>query len=260
VKGLSLPIALFCLFVISAECRPEAEWKEKKSEHFIVYYKEFHRDFLGRLIRQAEHFYRKITDDLGYTRYDYWTWDNRAKIYIYNDKEDYLKGTRQPEWSVGAADSRNKEIIAYYGASAEFFNTVLPHEMGHLMLREFIGLEASVPLWFEEGVATMQEKGRRHLARRQVRQALSNKTFIPLDSLSDIDIRGEKEEPKVRLFYNEALMVIIFLIDRFGRDKFVNLCRSIRDGKNFEEALSDTYYGRTLEQLNKEFIKYMRSK
>lgn len=259
--ALPLAVMMFCVLSCRAESVAGKEWKEKRSEHFIIYYDQFNRDFLDKLARQAERLYTRITDNLGYMRYDYWTWDNRAKFYIYNNKEDYLNGTGQPGWSEGAADTYNKIIMTYYGASNIFFNTVLPHELGHLMFREFVGFGVSVPLWFEEGVASMQEvltdELIRHAARSRVKNAIRNKTFIPLTGLSEMAVRDEGDELKVRMFYDEALMAIFFLMDEFGRDGFVRLCRKIRDGAGFKEAVSSIYRVDSLEALNERFVKYI---
>ncbi|MDD4909892.1 MAG: peptidase MA family metallohydrolase [Candidatus Omnitrophica bacterium] len=263
IKRCLLPLAvmMFCVLSCRAESVAGKEWKEKRSEHFIVYYDEFNRDFLDKLIRQAERLYTKITDNLGYMRYDYWTWDNRAKFYIYNDKDGYVSGTGQPRWSEGAADTYNKIITTYYGASDIFFNSILPHELGHLMFREFVGFKASVPLWFEEGVAVMQEvlmdEVRRHSARSRVKNAWRNKTFIPLTILSSMSVRDEDDESRVGLFYDEALMAVYFLMDEFGRERFVRLCRRIRDGDGFAEALVSVYRINSLEELNERFVEYI---
>lgn len=233
------------------------EWRQSNSEHFNIYYKKFDRDFLSQLKQRSETLYRVITDDLGYRRFNFWTWDNRAGIYIYNDKEDFLKSTGYSEWANGVSHPMIKKIESYYGAADNFFDTVLPHELGHLMLREFVGGEADIPLWFDEGVASRAESGSSEYSGKAVKQAINDKSFIPLGRLSAIDIRNEKGQKLVQLFYAESFAAVDFLIRRYSRDRFMSLCRDLRDGKSFSEALYRNYYRKTLDDLNVEFKEYL---
>ena len=54
--------------------------------------------------------YDKIADDLGFRRFDFWLWDKRAKIYIYDDVRSYQAATNQPSWSSGCAIIKDKII------------------------------------------------------------------------------------------------------------------------------------------------------
>jgi hypothetical protein len=72
------------------------EWKQEKSTHFIVCYKNAPEQFIKNLTDRAEEYYNKIADDLGFRRFNFWLWDNRAKIYIHDNKEAYQAATGQP--------------------------------------------------------------------------------------------------------------------------------------------------------------------
>jgi len=79
----ALFLFLFCLCLPSS-LRAEEEWRAKKGEHFIIYYKNAPDEFLNKINDKAEEYYNKIAADLGFTRYDFWLWENRASIYIYD--------------------------------------------------------------------------------------------------------------------------------------------------------------------------------
>ncbi len=128
---LFLLIIFLCCAVL--EAAPE-DWQISKSTHFIVYYRKAPKDFIMQVIEKSEDYYNKITDDLGFRRYNFWLWDNRAKIYVYDNAQDYQVGSSQPAWSSGSVAAKVKIIQTFPGAK-EFFATILPHELGHIIFR-----------------------------------------------------------------------------------------------------------------------------
>ncbi|MFH0762324.1 MAG: hypothetical protein V1925_00335, partial [Candidatus Omnitrophota bacterium] len=60
-------------------------WLTNKSQHFIIYYQEAPHGYIDELSNSAERYYNGIVDELGYRRFNFWSWDNRAKIYMYKD-------------------------------------------------------------------------------------------------------------------------------------------------------------------------------
>jgi hypothetical protein len=230
------------------------KWQTAKSTHFIVYYDKAPQDFLNRLISSAEEYYDKIANDLGFRRYDFWLWDDRAKVYIYNDINAYRSGTGQPNWSAGVSYvTRQKEkVISTFLDEKGFFDTILPHEMGHIIFREFVGFyNSAVPLWLDEGVASYQERGKRALARLVVEKAAKDNTLISLGALSNFNPYLNTDEARVALFYLESLSIVDFLINRFGSEKFVFFCQVLRDKKNLPKALVYAYSLQDIQELDR---------
>ncbi|OGX24723.1 MAG: hypothetical protein A2787_01970 [Omnitrophica WOR_2 bacterium RIFCSPHIGHO2_01_FULL_48_9] len=223
------------------------EWKEIKDKHFVVYYgSAMSSEEAGRLLRQAEKYYDLIARQIGYARYsNFWTWEERVKIIIYDDQAAFMAKTGQPAWSKGYADRHPKlfesKMIVTYRQEQEFFNGLLPHEISHLILHDFLGPQTSVPLWFDEGVAQLQEAEKRAVADRLLQRLVLEKKQLPLPVLMELDIRREKNSTKVTLFYVQSLSVIDFLLTQYGSDAFARLCRQMRDGKSFAEALRLAY-------------------
>lgn len=210
------------------------------------------------MIEEAEQYYIQISQDLGLVRFNFWLWENRAKFYIYNDADDYIKHTHQPAWSSAVVDHQ-KKIIKTYPQASGFFDSLMPHELGHIIFREFIGAKAQIPLWLEEGVASYQEKSKRLTADRIVRKAQVEDKFIPLKELPQINIRDTDDKELVGLFYAEAVSVVNFMISKFGRGRFSWFCRDLRDGKPFEERLW-RFNCRDISALNKKWVKYLKEK
>ncbi|MEM4155647.1 MAG: hypothetical protein QXQ38_02855, partial [Archaeoglobaceae archaeon] len=128
-------IAFFFLGI----CTFAQNWQEKKGEHFIIYFSSLSEEnFAKEVLDKAEKYYQEIAVDLGYPRYkEFWLWDKRVKIYIYPDQEAFLKATGQPSWSHGVAEYATKKISSFLG-SKDFLDSVLPHEIAHLIFRDFV--------------------------------------------------------------------------------------------------------------------------
>jgi hypothetical protein len=259
IKGLIL--LNFFLLVFSGSLSAEPKWLEERSRHFIVYYQEgIDWGFLSETVYYAEKFYDDISENLGFRRYDFWLWEKRARIYIYKDKETYVKSTGMPEWSGGRAIYEQKIIESFPWAKG-FFSQLLAHELGHIIFREFVGPQAKVPMWFEEGVASSQETERYRLNREKTLvHALKNQSLISLVNLTKIDPRRIQDEYTATLFYAQAESLVRFLIDKFGKYEFVKLCRLIRDYKDFYIALPKAYprYEK-LEDLDKDWTEFVRN-
>jgi hypothetical protein len=232
-----LVIFLFLPLVVFAD---NQQWRIFKSTHFFIFYKSAKESQLNALAQRAEEYYDKITVDLGFNRFNFWTWDNRAKIYLFDSQEDYRKLTGDPHWSAGQAQVDNKLIQTFITAKG-FLDNVLPHEMAHIIFREMVGFNnPSVPLWLEEGVASYQEQNN-FFVKSDLANEIKQGGFLDLDSLSRFNAASLKQQADVRLFYLESYSLVKYLIVTFGKDRFVLFCQNLRDKKNLSRALTATY-------------------
>ena len=225
-------------------------WQTKKSQHFVVYYQEAPEDFVDELIARAEDYYNGIVDDLGFRRMDFWSWDNRAKIYLYNNADGFHNDTQRSEWA-GAVVSVNNRTIKTFVGQESFFDSILPHEMTHIIFREFIGAKASLPLWIDEGVAGSQEQSNLKTRLEIARGLVAKEQYIKLDKFSEIYTLGDIT-PYV--FYSQAASLIVFLIKEQGREGFLDFSRALRDGADWKKAIASVYHFSSLEEMEKEWI------
>jgi hypothetical protein len=100
-------------FLLLLCCTARAEsWQELKGEHFEIFYLE-DAAFAQEALTRAERYYDKIASDLGYSRYDnFWQWDDRAKIYIYRNQEEFVRATGKKSWIYGTAIYNERTIIS----------------------------------------------------------------------------------------------------------------------------------------------------
>ena len=241
-------ILLFILCSVSLGTCAEIDssfWQTEKSQHFIIYYQEDKTGFVKELVNQAERYYNSIVDELGFRRFDFWSWDNRAKIYLYKDNASYIKDSRRAAWS-GAMVSIKTRTIKTYIDQNSFFDSILPHEMTHIIFREFVGARNDLPLWLDEGIASSQEKSsltsRMGIAKNIIKQNMSLK-FEHLSEIRDSVLIVPYT------FYAESASIIVFLIEEYGSEKFLDFCRKLRDAEPWKQALLGTYHFFSFEEM-----------
>lgn len=235
-----------------------SDWNTEKSDHFIVYYQKASPDHVAEILRRAEYYYNAITDDFGFTRFgDFWTWDNRARIYLYDNSSDYKKITNSPGWSGAGVNVNTREIYTFVNME-NFYDTILPHEIGHIIFREFTGYKRNYPLWLEEGIACYLERGQRDERMRIARGLVRSKIFISLEDLQKIKSSDILLIPDI--FYSESASVVAFLLKDYGKDKFVDFCRALRDlrdDQDWQVALKDVYKFKDLNEMNLRWTNFL---
>ena len=260
---LCLPL-LWALLAASGGADDKIHWQELKGTHFWIYYvgeESFARDVLNR----AEGYYSRIADELGYARYQgFWTWDKRCKIYIYPDHDSFSKASLdQPEWAEGMAEYKSRSIYSYAWKEG-FLDSLLPHEMTHLIFRDFIGFPGEIPLWLDEGIAQWEEEARRPAMKAMAKKTYEENGFLTFEEMMRLDIRYlpknenvyirsaiAKEgghgvvflstENLIKTYYLQSVSMIGFMIERYGGETFTVFCRELRDGKDFESAIRAAY-------------------
>jgi len=245
--------------IAQAKEKTKEKWKEHRSSHFIIYYNDAPSDFIKSVSDTAEHYYGEITRNLGFYRTESWSWDKRASIYIYNDADDYVEKSKQASWSHGAAQVKDK-IIRTFPSDHGFFDSTLPHELGHIIFREFVGFKSRIPMWMDEGVAMYQEKAKRWGANRVVKKAMKEGSLVSIPDLTEVR-RLDNSTPReyVNLFYAESASIIYYLITELGRYRFVNFCKELKRGKRFDYALKEAYRRfENLEDLNESWVSYLK--
>ena len=229
------------------------EFREKKSEHFIVYYEpEVNEYYVDRIIDKAELNYRRITEEFRLVRDKLWLWENRAKIYIAKDKDSYLNKFKCPDWSGGCVNYIEKTIYTF--KEQENIDHIIIHELTHIIFREYIK-EKDLPLWLDEGMAIYIEYkylGKSHNVDMIVKSAVENKNYIKFSDLSKITYLDLMDKPKdyIELFYFQSYSIVNYLIDKYSRDNFKQFLYFLRNGYSLEEALKKSfYYFDSLEKL-----------
>ncbi|MFA5351386.1 MAG: peptidase MA family metallohydrolase [Candidatus Omnitrophota bacterium] len=249
-------ILLIFLFIPFAAFADNQPWQVFKSTHFLIFFKNADEIQLNELAQKAEGYYDKITDDLGFNRFNFWTWDNRARIYLFDSQQEYMKETGDPAWAAGQAQINSKLIRTFITAKG-FLENVLPHEMAHIIFREMVGFNnPSIPLWLDEGVATFQEQ-KSSFVKSDLANKLLRGNFLNLDDLNKINAVSIKTTNGVESFYTESFSLVKYLIAEFGKDRFVLFCQNLRDKRDLTRALVSTYSFKDLKDFESSWKKYI---
>ena len=253
VSGLLCAVLMMVAPATRAEQSP---WQEEKSEHFIVVYQNVPRSFVTEVVDSAEAYYRKTMTMLGFTRYKGWSWDRRVRIVVYDSQKSYV-GSSHYSWSAAQANPLAREITTF-PAENGFFDSTLPHELGHIIFREAVGFHNNIPLWLDEGVATYQQLGHGVGADEAVRELMASAAFIPLEQLDRTALQAGSDQATVNAFYDEAESLFGFLINRYEVYRFERLCHDLEQGRPFPESLKRSYMQFTgivsLEKAWKEYL------
>lgn len=253
---LCLALLLLCIWTPVAALELKGDWNKYTSEHFLIYsHPSIPNKYISEFTQKSERYYHQIRERLGFTRFNFWLWQDRAKVFIYQNRRDYLKNSSQPGWSAASVHTKKKLISTFY-FEKDFFDTILPHELSHIILKEFVGFDTQLPLWFEEGVACVNEKDslRRYLF---LAQGLSRKKRMP--SLAQIERQSQRlDQPGA--FYAASASLIIFLLEDHGRENFARLCRQLRDGNSFYASLARVYRIKDRVELETKFLAFLESK
>lgn len=271
MNPLSKSLLIFFLWLeillLPVPLNADEQFLTVKANHFVVLY-ESSSDvaWAQQVASQADRYYDKIADTMGYARYqNFWSWDNRAKIIIYASKERFHQVTGQPEWAkAGAVRDQylfRQRIIVSYKQQEDFLRNALPHEISHLMLQDFLGAGESVPVWFDEGMAELQEESRRDLSYPAMRSFLKNGRHIAFNDLFDMDVRMVTDPTLVQLFYIQSVVVLDFLIKHFGNANFQEFCYQMKNGLSFAAAFKKVYGSSfdSPEDFEKKWLRYMQN-
>lgn len=173
----------------------------------------------------------------------------KCLVFIWKDRADYLRhvcALGRPDlavsggFAVSAVDRIPHQLYLYN--SDYLFGTVIPHELGHLVLE--VSLNPSrryrVPLWLHEGFAQCQEEKSFAPVAEELRVKAEEQDLLPLCELT-----GYKQYPaspeKRKLFYLARKMV-------FWSEDLEDAIRTKYD-KQFSN----------LNQLEELWIKYLKS-
>jgi hypothetical protein len=234
-------------------------WEITRSRHFVVHAQGASKEAVDELIRYSEKYYDEVTGTLGLTRFDnFWTWERRANVYLLPDEASYDRFVGQAPWSGGRADVLRREIVTFVGMR-QFFDSLLIHEIGHIVFREFVGFHKKTPRWLDEGVATYLEKKHRAERKLVVKAVLDKPQFLTVEDLGRVD-HGGAVYPTV--YYSEAASIVEFLVAQGGADKFADFCSGLRklpDEGDWLEVLRRIYGFKDLDALNTAWLKHLKT-
>ena len=216
----------------------KVNWRNRQTEHFIIYYEDLMQS--KRVADQAEYFYEKIIYDLNFE--ESVNWGEKCEVFIIASKkkwQEYLSGFIDVTNTVGGfiPGSGEKEIFLC-ALSLPYLSVTFPHELTHLIFREF-AQSRYIPLWLDEGLA-VYESGLIGYANEMLHQKVKEANHIPISKL--VKLRDyPKDKHEMQLFYAQAETTVELLITQHGRQRFSRFCQILISEQSFDQALNTVY-------------------
>lgn len=193
------------------------------------------------IIKSSDKFIESVSNkamkNLGNFYGIHWT-KNKPKIVLIRDRQsiDFLHANKTEPWLVAWADARarivfvlDKESLEKHSShkySKEYYASLIKHELSHLFYR-ILSQNRSGPAWLSEGVAIHTS------GQNKLKPKLSKfKTFLNFYNQSGVGV------------YSESGFVVELLVKKFGKDKLLELIKSLRNvsgEKQFNQAFSEIY-------------------
>ncbi len=187
------------------------------------------REFANAL-QEQEHFFGFVYQDT-------------VKIYLENSISAFKSrsGAYIPDWGLAVAVPGENAMILKSPSVADHeqylfqpYEIILRHELSHLFLfRALSESGETVPVWFNEGIAMLLSKESRPY--HVLPKAILSDNLLDLD---DIDYVLRFDPIRAQLAYEQSHSAIGFLIMVAGEDVINKILKTIRTGKNFNEAFT----------------------
>lgn len=228
-------------------------------DHFIVYHE--NRNFANNIAWKAEYYYKKILRHLGVDNFHPWEKGEKCIILIFENQEKYIEQMGAPAWSSGLA-LKDKSLFATFVGAPQVEKEVLPHELTHLILKEYFKTP-DIPLWLSEGMAQYEEEGSFESEyRKYTMKAVRENRHIGLNELFEMDsLPGSGK--MIMLFYSESASVIDYMRSQLMQTQFAKFLEEIRRGRSVDETLKKVFqwkFPNGIEDFEKRWVEYVKTK
>lgn len=215
-----------------------------KTEHFLFYSTERDCGVLNELAGTLEKDYSRITADLACSP------PNRTEVRVYPDIDTFHRAVGSPDapdWAIACVKSGKIHMVTpgNPGPVHNYTSVVnsVNHEFTHIVER---GLNPGhLPTWLNEGVALYEGKNA-----GDYYQTISED--IAANRVPSLEALGTRESFSANKGEEWSAAMVEFIVDRFGREKLVQL---IRNPENTMEAL-----GLSQEELYTRWISYVKDR
>ena len=230
--------------IISVFGEISEHYQELKGDHFIIYALNQDTAFAKSVLKSAESYYKTIAFSLDYPRYDdFWTWEKRCLIVILPTRELFYQVTAQEKWVEGFALPVHR-VIAAHSEVPDFVGGVLPHEITHLLLYDYVEGAFSWPDWLNEGLAMFYQN------------SLDVSPVVPGDLQEHPDLKGVLFEriagwnyrgsaasaDQIAFFYRMSYTIVFWWIKNFGEESMQAFIKQlIETGGDQTRALRSTF-------------------
>jgi len=210
-------------------------WKSEMQGDITVYWYHGSREFGRAMLQVAVEAQARLTADPGAGL------EQPVHIFFYADPEA-LKGAMlfAQDWTGGVAFPDYYTILIAAGPeNQEWGASTVAHELMHLVVRQLsFNCAAGLPRWLDEGLAVWAEGGMDEYQQELLEQAIAEDSLL---SLRAINSSFSAHAQRASLAYAQGYSVVNFLLERYGRERMLELLAVFRQGATYDGALQQVY-------------------
>jgi len=215
-------------------------------EHFIIKYRKGEQGYEGywlkNLLRDA---YRQISQDFG-------AYFNHKTTVLFYGGQEFHDVTGQSMWVGGLYDGKIRLPSYHQGFKELDLRSAAVHEMTHAFVASLSGSRA--PAWMHEGLAQYEQNKVLPVNTTVFDAAVRTKALIPMNRLLSENLQIDKMDPlEVSLFYQEAFMLVRYMIGRYQMYRMKEILLKFKEGKPAEQAIEEVL-GISPAQLEQEWL------
>ena len=204
-----------------------------ESENFLFYYPNIIN--ISQISTVCENIRKKILEQFEHTGMP--SWIPKCHIIILPTQQEYLQASLGIEWSIARSHItriRSKghllaikdRTIICFAMKPEHMKEILAHEITHVILQDFLGLTAEIPLWISEGISDY----------------ITPHTHIEKEEISAYILQHPDRYPAVKSdFYYQSAKLVRHLIELVGLEPLLNFAFLISTGDTFHDAFNKIY-------------------
>ena len=210
---------------------PENKWQRFSADPFEINYKLSDRGYLDQIVRLGRTAASNLSSRLNFTP------TQRITLFIADSQQtfDVLTGGAIPHWGEGVANSRQNRIVIKspnLTHSTARLSKLLTHELAHIYLGQLSHSGATLPRWFNEGMAVLLSSDEGFSGER-LSKALISDSVIPIDEIEQmLTFPGGKAQ----LAYEQSYAFILYLKEEFGFEALLKLARETTPEQPFESV------------------------
>jgi tetratricopeptide (TPR) repeat protein len=213
-----------------------------ETTHFIIHH---NNDELALLVARGAEYYLQRNTRVLLDEMPEKPWPKKCHIYIYSTKEEYLKNSRQANWSPAMASTSaiggvfESHHIMTYQTVDELLCSHLSHEIMHIVHSSIVLYSGGTPTWLREGLAVGQEPWfKRIRLARVIRETRQTGGLLELDQI--LNQQGYPEAEQVNLFYAQSYALVEAIQRAGSKQQFVQFCRQVINTKPLD-AVNQIY-------------------
>lgn len=202
-------------------------YQEMRSLHFLIRYQSADALPLAQQVRDTlESDFTELESDL-----DIYPQDTIVVLLYPN--QAFHDVTRLPAWAGAVNDGKIRVPVSGLVSMTPDLARVLRHELTHSFVHQ--ATQGQCPVWFNEGLAQMEEQSPHVTASVQLARAFAKNQTIPFDDLEGSFL--ELPQDKVGMAYAKSLAAVEYLRDTYGMTEIRRLLKLMASNPDFSSLL-----------------------